>query len=100
MRRKKHHHTNSLLFHIFIFLVAFSLFTSTTVRAYDDHSSFLLRILKNMYSILFDVPVKMKPGGADKRGLSTSNSSAGDSTTITIRDPWDIPPSPPPPTSN
>jgi hypothetical protein len=100
MHNQKNAGSDSVFFRIIIFIVILSLFTSTTVHAYSDDSSFLIRVLKSMYSILFDTSVDATSGTSDSIQISVAGGTGtSDTTSITSRDPLDVPPTPPPPTS-
>jgi len=101
MTSKNNPAPNSLFFRAITFIVVLVLFTSTTVRAYGDDSSLLTQVLKSVYNVLFDTTTNTTSSGTGGSNMSTAESTTvPDSTSATSRDPLDLPPAPPPPTSN
>jgi hypothetical protein len=98
MRNFKRPANCSVFSQVIIFIVVFLVFTSTTVKAYPDDPSVITQVLKNLYNVLFDPSASNGSSTIDESiNQATESSSIGDTTAVTGRDPWDVPPAPPPP---
>jgi len=98
MKHQKITGNYSLFFPVIVFIIMFSLGTSTTVRTYIDDSSGIVQIIKSVHNILFDTSSDQQTNTAIQSDSQTGQSiSASDTIAVNGRDPWDLPPAPPPP---
>jgi hypothetical protein len=98
MRNFKRPANCSVFSQVIIFIVVFLVFTSTTVKAYPDDPSVITQVLKNLYNVLFDTSGNAYVNTPNENIDQVAESSIdGDTTAVTGRDPWDVPPAPPPP---